>query len=108
MENQKTGWDAFADAVKKMAERESTQNLIERVARTINPEAFRVDGGLPGEHDRDRARQLACEIMDVVRDPTAAMLALCEEMAGNELCWDADEETIARVYRAMIDAGVKR
>lgn len=44
--------------------------------------------------------------LSVMREPSADMLLPANDMAGNELCWDADENTLLRVYQAMIDAAL--
>jgi len=44
--------------------------------------------------------------IEAMREPTKEMLALHKKMAGNELCWDADEETVARTWGALIDAAL--
>ena len=46
-------------------------------------------------------------VLKAMREPTPAMTAIHNSMGGNELCWDADAETAANVWRAMIDAALK-
>lgn len=92
--------------------------MVERVARAIlkarffdrEPAAYNSLGEfyrtLDPEHIHE-ARDEARAAIEAMREPTKAMTAVHNDMAGNELSWDADAECAAVVYRAMIDAALK-
>lgn len=72
--------------------------MLDRVAQTL--------AGSAAELSQGDTSAVALAVLAAIREPTAEMLALHERMAGNELCWDADAETLAIIFRAMIDAAI--
>jgi hypothetical protein len=86
-------------------------SMIENVARAIRAETSGIpdDGSSiegDGEHYVGLYTDVARAAIEAMREPTKEMLALHKKMAGNELCWDADEETVARTWGALIDAAL--
>lgn len=106
---------------------DSTSSMVERVARAICRAEYRseIESGtliLSGPNGEDLAPAAALDqyvdrmwegfvlhahaAIEAMREPTQAMLALHDGMAGNELCWDANAETLSQVWQAMIDAAL--
>lgn len=80
-------------------------NLIDRLAKLIDPEAFGLPAHVPSDgsdylSDRDEARDKVRVILAAIRVPTEAMMTAGNAHTG----YDGGED---RIWTAMIDLALK-
>lgn len=81
-----------------------TDSMVARVAKALWADRYPDDEW--NEIDKRDYCGHARAAIEAMREPTPAILATHKSMAGDELCWNADEETCARVWGEFIDAAL--